>query len=69
MSGNRGEVNSRRRGFKRTKLHKARDNIRAIDNEYNIFTVNSLYDSTETERIDILNRYRNPDYVTGIIYN
>ena len=69
MSGNSGEVNARRRGFKRTKLHKARDNIRAIDNEYNIFTVNSLYDSTETERIDILNRYRNPDYVTGIIYN
>ena len=69
MSGNSGEVNAKRRGFIRTKLHKARDNIRAIDNEYNIFTVNSLYDSTETERIDILNRYRNPDYVTGIIYN
>ena len=63
MSGNSGEVNARRRGFIRTKLHKARDNIEAIDNEYNIFTANSLYNSTATERIYILNRYRNPDYI------
>ena len=69
MSGNSGEANARHRGFIRTKLHKARDNIEAIDNEYNIFTANSLYNSTETERIDILNRYRNPDYMTGVIYN
>ena len=68
-SGNSSEENARRRGFIRTKSHKARDNIEAIDNKYNIFTANSLYHGTETERKDILNRYRNPDYMTGVIYN
>ena len=68
-SGNSSEENARRRGFLRTKSHKARGGIEAIDNKYNIITSNSLYNSTETERIDILNRYRNPDYMTGVIYN
>ena len=67
MSGNAGPENARRRGFIRTKLHKARYNIEAIDNQYNIFTADSLYHLTapvrESVREDILNRYRNPDYV------
>ena len=66
MSGNSGEENARRRGFIRTKLHKARDNIEAIDNQYNIFTADSLYHSTATYREDILNRCRNPDYVSCV---
>ena len=61
-SGLRDQETARRRGFIRT--NKGLSKIWAIDNQYNIFTQDSIrIESEDSLRKDILNRYRNFDYV------
>ena len=63
-SGNVDQENARRRGFIRTDDDRAK--IQAINNQYNIFTGDSLYESTATYREDMLKHYHNSNYVSSM---
>ena len=63
-SGLGDQETARSRGFIRT--NKGLSQIRAIDNQYNIFTGDSLYESTATYREDMLKHYHNSNYVSSM---